>query len=155
MRRKASKRIVVVGKLYDTQLMSVADIKDSVQARLDDWLGKDNVRFEFNKIDDRTFEYTFYRKYGPWYEPSPFYTPGDHGYIGNILMKDRQIFLGEGWQSGTYADLTEHTCWYVGYNPQDFVLSDYQKLCQQLKADRPKTLDYKDNLEKIVITIGY
>lgn len=55
MRRKASKRIVVVGKLYDTQLMSATDIKDSVQARLDDWLGKDNVRFEFNKIDDRTF----------------------------------------------------------------------------------------------------
>lgn len=78
-------------------------LQNYLQLRYDCWLGKDTVRVEVSKLEHKLIELKVYRTYGDWYEDPHLYS----GNRGSIFQLDEWIIMGEEYQTGTVADLTQ------------------------------------------------
>ena len=82
------KQIFLVGKVYDLSKVTVQEIKDDVQNRLDAHYGKGRILFTLN-VDKQTKEViiNFWRSYNEWYHPEE---------TNNIFCADMDLITGRG-----------------------------------------------------------
>ena len=145
-------KIVLFDDLYDTKLMTPHDIQILGQLRLDQWLGKDKVKFEVDQVSDRVFKFTLWRTYGHWYEdPKRFSECNEH-----IVDVDALIFKGEGYQTGTVADFSKHPGWCI-WNPdiKSIFLPDMREIAKKHHGTRIKSIEVDNNLDHIDLIITY
>ena len=82
------KQIFLVGKVYDLSKVTVQEIKDDVQNRLDAHYGKGCIVFTLN-VDKQAKEViiNFWRSYNEWYHPKE---------TNNIFCADMDLITGRG-----------------------------------------------------------
>lgn len=145
-------KIVLFDYLYDTKQMTEVMIQGHGQHRLDQWLGKDKVKFEVKGIVDKTFRCTLWREYGIWYhDPGPFSSRND-----SVVDVDAQIFLGRNYQTGTEVDFSEHPGWCIWYpDIETIFLPEMKKTARDHHGSRIKRIEVDNNLDHIDMTITY
>ncbi len=145
-------RIVLFDELYKTNSLAPSGIELLGQLRLDEWLGKDKVKFEVNRPKDRVFKFTLWRQYGPWYEDPKRFSDCNE----TINSWDMNIFLGTDYQTGTYADFSTHPGPYIlSYGVQEDFLPDLRNMAKKYHGTRIKSIDVDNNLDHVVLTITY
>ena len=145
-------RIVIFDELYPTSSFTPSDIESYGQRRLDAWLGVGKVKFEVAQLSDRTFKFTLWRTYGSWYDdPKRFSNCNE-----TINSWDMNIFLADGYQTGTYADFSTHPGPYIlSYGVQENFLRDLRAMAKKHHGTRIKAIDVDNNLDHVVLTITY
>ncbi len=144
-------RIVLFDELYQTNSLSPLGIQFMGQHRLDAWLGPDNVKLEVAQLEERKFQFTLWRNYGDWYkDPKPWSDCNE-----SINSWDMCIFLGDGYQTGTYADFSIHPGPYIiSHGIPDF-LRELRDMAKKHHGTRIKAIDVDNNLDHVVLTITY
>lgn len=145
-------RIVLFDELYPTSSFTPSDIESYGQRRLDSWLGVGKVKFEVAQLAERTFKFTIWREYGPWYEdPKRFSDCNEH-----IVDFDAQIFLGRGYRPFSTVDFTNHPGWCI-WEPdiETLFLPEMRKVAKKHHGTRIKSIDVDNNLDHVVLTITY
>ena len=85
---RLSKKFFVVGKIYDTALMTDQEIKDAVQENLDDYIGEGKVDFSIH-TDSNLISLIFIR-FTDYYKQNNIYLSKD------LLDADAFMLTGEG-----------------------------------------------------------
>ena len=144
-------RIALFDHLYKTKDWTLTGLQNIGQIHLDNWLGKDNVRLEVARPQDRVLVYTLWRTYGDWYkDPKPWSDCNE-----KINSWDMNIFLGDGYQTGKCADFSIHTGPYIiSYGIPDF-LRELRALAKKYHGTRIKSVEVDNNLDHVVLTITY
>lgn len=137
-------KVLLVGQVYNTKNYSELELQARLQERLDAWLGKDTVKVKVLNLENKRIELQIFRRYGDWYEdPDKFFPKAN-----SIFQLDEQLILGEGYQSGTIADLSVHECKYVVLNDvQSIFLPKYRRLAKENHCSRIKNLQFDDHLD--------
>lgn len=145
-------RVVLFDHLYRTKDWSLSGLQAIGQIHLDAWLGKGNVRLDVDRPQDRVLVYTLWRTYGSWYDdPKRFSNCNE-----TINSWDMNIFLGDGYQTGTYADFSTHSGPYIlSYGVQENFLRDLRAMAKKHHGTRIKAIDVDNNLDHVVLTIIY
>lgn len=144
--------IVLFDHPYSTKDWSPLGIQTLGQHRLDQWLGPGKVKFDVAQLSDRTFKFTLWRTYGPWYEDPKRFSDCNE----TINAWDMNIFLGDGYQTGTYADFTTHPGPYIiSYGVQEDFLRNLRNLAKKHHGTRIKAIDVDNYLDHVVLTITY
>lgn len=145
-------RIVLFDELYKTNSLSPLGIQYMGQHRLDQWLGPGKVKFEVAQLADRTFKFTLWRTYGPWYEDPKRFSDCNE----TINSWDENIFLGTDYQTGTVADFENHPGPYIISNcVQSIFLPKMRDMARKYHGTRIKAIDVDNNLDHVVLTITY
>ena len=145
-------RIVLFDELYQTNSLSPLGIQFMGQNRLDDWLGPGNVKFEVAQLEERKFQFTLWRNYGDWYENPKRFSDCNE----TINAWDMNIFLGDGYQTGTYADFSIHPGPYIiSYGVQENFLPDLRDMAKKYHGTRIKNIEVDNNLDHIDLVITY
>ena len=145
-------KIVLFDCPYDTKYLSPQDIQAAGQFRLNLWLGKDKVKFEVHKIEEKIWKFTLWRTYGPWYkDPKPWSDCNE-----KINSWDENIFLGTEYQTGTEADFENHPGPYI-INPdiETIFLPDMKQMAKKHHGSRIRSLSVDNNLDHVELTITY
>lgn len=141
----------LIQKVYDTKEQTLADIQQDAQIRLDVWLGKGNAKIAIAQVGDKTLQYTIDRKYGRFYQdPRPYSDCNE-----SIFSWDKYIFLGTGWQVGTYADFEHLDAPYVITPSVEDFLKELRMASRENHASRVRSVAVDNYLEKIIITVEY
>lgn len=145
-------RVVLFDHLYRTKDWSLLGLQTMGQYDLDAWLGKGNVRLDVDRPQDRVLVYTLWRTYGSWYDdPKRFSNCNE-----TINSWDMNIFLGDGYQTGTYADFSTHSGPYIlSYGVQENFLRDLKDMAKKHHGTRIKAIDVDNYLDHVVLTITY
>lgn len=145
-------RVVLFDHLYRTKDWSLLGLQTMGQYDLDAWLGKGNVRLDVDRPQDRVLVYTLWRTYGSWYDdPKRFSSCNE-----TINAWDMNIFLADGYQTGTYADFSTHPGPYIlSYGVQENFLRDLRAMAKKHHGTRIKAIDVDNNLDHVVLTITY
>ena len=145
-------KIVLFDEVYDTKSLSPLGIQTMGQYRLDQWLGKDKVKFEVAQISDRVFKFTIWRTYGPWYEDPKLFSDCNE----SILDYDSNIFEGLGYQTGTVADFSEHQGWAI-WRPdvKSLFLREMREIAKRHHGTRIKDIQVDNNLDHVDVIITY
>lgn len=144
--------IVLFDHPYSTKDWSPLGIQTLGQHRLDQWLGPGKVKFDVAQLSDRTFKFTLWRTYGPWYEDPKRFSDCNE----TINSWDENIFLGTDYQTGTYADFSTHPGPYIlSYGVQENFLRDLRAMAKKHHGTRIKAIDVDNNLDHVVLTITY
>ena len=109
----AKQKINICGAVFDvTSHLGVAQLL--IQRRYDEWLGKGTVQIKLYKTTNNEIEVWIYRKYGSFYKPynQLYVDPKDYF----IFSYDIQFLLGDGYQTGTYANLSQHNGNSISYH---------------------------------------
>ena len=145
-------RIVLFDDLYPTNSLAPLGIQTLGQHRLDQWLGPGKVKFEVAQLADRTFKFTLWRTYGPWYEDPKRFSDCNE----TINSWDMNIFLADGYQTGTVADFENHPGPYIISNcVQSIFLPKMRDMARKYHGTRIKSIDVDNNLDHVVLTITY
>lgn len=145
-------RIALFDHLYRTKDWSLTGLQTIGQIHLDDWLGKGNVRLEVDRPQDRVLMYTIWRNYGDWYENPKRFSDCNE----TINAWDMSIFLGDGYQTGTYADFSTHTGPYIiNYGVQENFLRDLRALAKKYRGTRIRAIDVDNYLDHVILRITY
>ena len=96
-------KIYMAGTAINLRGHKEQSLQNYLQLRYDCWLGKDTVKVEVSKLEHKLIELKVYRTYGGWYEDPQLYS----GNRGSIFQLDEWIIMGEEYQTGTVADLTQ------------------------------------------------
>lgn len=145
-------RIVLFDELYKTNSLAPSGIELLGQSRLDQWLGKDKVKFEVKQESEKVFEFTLWRTYGQWYEDPKRFSDCNE----TINSWDENIFLGIGYQTGTYADFSTYPGRYIINNGvQSIFLPELRDMANRYHGTRIKSIDVDNNLDHVVLTITY
>ena len=145
-------KLVIFDEVYNTKSLSTLGIEFMGQDRLDQWLGKDKVKFEVKQLDAKVYKFTIWRTYGRWYEdPKRFSDCNEH-----IVDIDAMIIKGEGYQTGTVADFSEHPGWCI-WEPdiKSMFLPDMRAIAKKHHGTRIKSIEADNNLDHIDLTITY
>lgn len=145
-------KIVLFDYPYDTKQMTEVMIQGHGQHRLDSWLGKDKVRFEVQKIEEKIWKFTIWRHYGPWYEdPKRFSGCNEH-----INSWDESILLGTEYQTGTEADFETFTGPYIINNDiKSIFLPEMREMAKKHHGTRIKSIEVDNNLDHIELKVVY
>ena len=145
-------RIALFDHLYKTKDWSLSGLQAIGQIHLDDWLGKGNVRLEVDRPQDRVLVYTIWRQYGDWYENPKRFSDCNE----TINAWDMSIFLGDGYQTGTYADFSTHTGPYIISNcVQSIFLPEMKEMAKRHHGSRIKHIAVDTYLDHVELTITY
>ncbi len=145
-------KIVLFDHCYNTKTLSTLGIQALGQHRLDQWLGKDNVKFEVSQLSEESFKFTLWRQYGNWYkDPKPFSDCNEH-----IVDFDEAIFLGVGYQTGTTADFSQHPGWCIWNDDiKTIFLPKMREIAKKYHGTRIKSIEVDNNLDHIDMIINY
>ena len=143
-------KYVLFDEVYNTKSLSAQGMSFMMQNRLDDWLGKGTVKVEVSLPAEKEMSVKLWRKYGTWYEdPKRFSNCND-----SIYSFDEHIFLGTDYQTGTYADLTQHIGRYLIYDDvQSIFLPDMKEMAKRHHGSRIKSVSVDNNLDFIELGI--
>ena len=145
-------KIVLFDTVYNTKSLSLKGIQTLAQMRLDAWLGIDKVKLDVVQLADRTFKFTLWREYGPWYkDPKCVSNCNEH-----IVDYDANIFLGTNYQTGTVADFSQHPGWCIWYpDIKSIFLRDMRDRAKRYHGTRIKSIEVDNNLDHIDLVISY
>ena len=145
-------KIVLFDEVYNTKSLSPLGIEFMGQDRLDQWLGKDKVKLEVKQLDAKVYKFTIWRTYGRWYEDPKRFSDCNE----RIVDIDAMIIKGEGYQTGTVADFSEHPGWCI-WNPdiKSIFLPEMRVIAKKHHGARIKSMEVDNNLDHIDLTITY
>ncbi len=144
-------KVFIAGEIFDTGKTNVSDIKWKLQRRLFQWLGlTPDGEFNFKvdsvaMINPNKIELKFSRHYGSYYDTA--FTHEDC-----IFSYDKQILLGDGYQTGCNADFSKHPGRYVIRYHIDGFLDDYKQTVKGLHCSRMKKISISEIPDQITIT---
>ena len=139
----------LIGTVLDTKSLSPNGFQFILQQRLDDWLGKDKTQIKVDALNSNTMKFTLYRKYGDdWYDDPQMFQPNH-----DVFSWDEIILLGDGYETGTYADLENLPGRYVIYLDENIFFSDYKELAKKNHCTRIKNLEQQSYLDRIEFTV--
>lgn len=138
----------LIGTVLDTKVYTAQEMQELLQRRLDAWLGKDKTQIKVDALNGNTMKFTFYRKYGDWYEDPQRFQPQT-----SVFSWDKHILLGDDYQTGTIADFDTLTGRYViSYDEDDF-FSDYKEKAKEHLCTPIKSLQQQSYLDRIELTV--
>ena len=144
--------IVLFDEPYSTKSLSPLGIQTLGQTRLDQWLGKDKVKFEVAQLGSRKFKFTLWRQYGSWYQDPKLWSNCND----SINSWDENIFLGTEYQTGTVADFSTHPCSYIICNDvKSIFLPEMRDMAKKYHGTRIKSIDVDNNLDHVDLVITY
>lgn len=148
----SKQKINIAGAVFDvTKYLKCTE--QFIQDRYDSWLGKDTVKVNLEKPTDNVVEVKIYRTYGSYYKPQDMRTMEPKYRF--IFSYDRQFLLGTDYQTGTYADLSLHRGQYIIFDDLETFFREYRKQARELKATRPKELEFEDHLDYMKLTLTF
>ncbi len=138
----------LINTVLDTKSLSANEMQVALQHRLDSWLGKDKTQIKVNALNSNTMKFTFYRKYGSWFEDPQRFQPQT-----SVFSWDKHILLGDDYQTGTTADFDTLTGRYViSYHEEDF-FADYKAEAKKNHCTPIKSLQQQSYLDRIELTV--
>lgn len=138
----------LIGAVLDTKVYTAQEIQEVLQRRLDSWLGKEKTQIKVTELNDRTMKFTLYRKYGDWYEDPQMFQPNR-----GVFSWDECILLGDGYETGTYADFENHPGRYIIYDDEKDFFYDYKEKARENHCTRIKQLSQQSFLDRIELTV--
>ena len=138
----------LINTVLDTKNLSPNGMQTLLQQRLDAWLGKDKTQIKVDALNGNTMRFTLYRKYGDWYEDPQQFKPQR-----SVFCWDKIILLGDGYETGTEADLETLTGRYVISYHQDDFFHDYKEIAKGNHCTRIKHLEQQSFLDRIEFTV--
>ena len=144
---RLSKKFFVVGKIYDTALMTDQEIKDAVQENLDDYIGEGKVNFsiytEPNMISLIFIRFTDY------------YKQNNIDLSKDMIDADAFMITGEGYQGFHLPSMFPTVPF--GYTPYVMSQSDfkmaYKESSELLGADKVKWMKTEVTPHSVVLRI--
>ena len=144
---RLSKKFFVVGKIYDTALMTDQEIKDAVQENLDDYIGEGKVNFsiytEPNMISLIFIRFTDY------------YKQNNIDLSKDMIDADAFMITGEGYQGFHLPSMFPTVPF--GYTPYVMTQSDfkmaYKESSELLGADKVKWMKTEVTPHSVVLRI--
>ena len=142
------KKIFLGGKVYDLSTITVQEIIDDVQSRLDTYYGKNRIRFTLN-VDKQAKEViiNFWRSYNEWYHPEN---------KTNIFCTDMDLITGRGiegfqvpcmWPTAPFG--------YPFSTGIDDFITCYKKSAKKLGASRMKDIQISHNEHNLNVRLFY
>ncbi len=138
----------LIETVLDSKKLSPIGMQTLLQQRLDDWLGKGKAHIKVDALNSNTMKFTLYRTYGDWYDDPQMFQPNH-----DVFSWDENILLGNGYQTGTYADLENLPGRYVIYLDENIFFSDYKELAKKNHCTRIKNLEQQSYLDRIEFTV--
>ena len=138
----------LIGSVLDTKVYTVQEMQEVLQRRLDSWLGKDKTQIRVEELNDHTMKFTFYRKYGSWFEDPQRFQPQT-----SVFSWDEHTLLGDDYQTGTTADFDTLTGRYVISDNENDFFSDYKEKARENHCTRIKQLSQQSYLDRIELTV--
>ena len=138
----------LIGTVLDTKVYTAQEMQETLQRRLDAWLGKDKTQIQVTEMNDHTIKFTLYRKYGAWFEDPQRFQPQT-----SVFSWDKHILLGDDYQTGTYADFDSHSGRYVVSNHENDFFYDYKEKARENHCSRIKQLSQQSYLDRIELTV--
>ena len=137
-------KIYIAGTVVDLRGHNEPTLQNFLQLRYDSWLGKDTVRVEVTKLGHKVIKMKVYRTYGEWYEDPTRFSENK----GSVFQLDKWMILGEGYQTGTYADLTQLGGRYVIRDDiKSIFMYRWRELARENHCSRIKNVEFEDFLE--------
>lgn len=144
---RLSKKIFVVGKVYDTALMTDQEIEDAVQKDLDDYIGTGKVDFSIHTEPDM-ISLVFIRFTG-------YYGEKSIDMAKEMIDADAFMITGEGYQGFHLSSLLPTVPF--GYTPYVMTQSDfkmaYKESSELLGADKVKWMKTEVTPHSVVLRI--
>lgn len=144
---RLSKKFFIVGKVYDTALMTDQEISNAVQKDLDDYIGKGMVDFCIH-TEANMISLIFIRS-------TNYYTEKNIDMIQEMIDADAFMITGEGYQ-GFHMPLIFPTVPF-GYSPYVMAQSDfkqaYKESAELLGADQVKWMKIEVTPHSVVLRI--
>ena len=144
---RLSKKIFVVGKIYDTALMTDQEIEDAVQKDLDDYIGTGKVDFSIHTEPDM-ISLVFIRFTG-------YYGEKSIDMAKEMIDADAFMITGEGYQGFHLPSLFPTVPF--GYTPYVMTQSDfkmaYKESSELLGADKVKWMKTEVTPHSVVLRI--
>ena len=142
------KQIFLVGKVYDLSKVTVQEIKDDVQNRLDAHYGKGCIVFTLN-VDKQAKEViiNFWRSYNEWYHPEE---------TNNIFCADMDLITGRGIEGFAvpYMWPTVPFGYPFSTGIDDFIPC-YKKSAKELGASRMKDIQIRHSENNLNVRLFY
>ena len=144
---RLSKKIFVVGKVYDTAMMTDQEIEDAVQKDLDDYIGTGKVDFSIHTEPDM-ISLVFIRFTG-------YYGEKSIDMAKEMIDADAFMITGEGYQGFHLPSLFPTVPF--GYTPYVMTQSDfkmaYKESSELLGADKVKWMKTEVTPHSVVLRI--
>lgn len=144
---RLSKKIFVVGKVYDTAMMTDQEIEDAVQKDLDDYIGTGKVDFSIHTEPDM-ISLVFIRFTG-------YYGEKSIDMAKEMIDADAFMITGEGYQGFHLPSMFPTVPF--GYTPYVMSQSDfkmaYKESSEQLGADKVKWMKTEVTGYSVVLRI--
>ena len=144
---RLSKKIFVVGKVYDTALMTDKEIRDAVQTDLDDYIGKGKVDFSIHIVSNM-ISLIFIRFTG-------YYKQNNVDMTKEMIDADAFMVTGEGY-NGFHLPLMFPIASF-GYSPYVMAQSDfkmaYKESAELLGADKVGWMKMEVTPHSVVLRI--
>ena len=144
---RLSKKFFVVGKVYDTAIMTDQEIKDTVQKDLDDYIGTGKVNFNIHTEPNMIF--LIFRRSTNYYEQNNVDLAKD------MVDADAFMVTGEGYNG--FRLPSKFPIAPFGYHPyllgqSDFKMA-YKESAELLGADKVKWMKMEVSHYSVVIRI--
>ncbi len=144
---RLSKKIFVVGKIYDTALMTDTEIRDAVQTDLDDYIGKGKVDFSIH-IASNMISLIFIRFTG-------YYKQNNVDTTKEMIDADAFMVTGEGYNGFHLPSMFPIASF--GYSPYVMVQLDfkiaYKESAELLGADKVRWMKMEVTPHSVVLRI--
>ena len=144
---RLSKKFFVVGKVYDTALMTDQEIKKAVQKDLDDYIGEGKVNFSIH-TDSNMISLVFIRFTG-------YYGQKSIDMDKDMIDADAFMITGEGYQGFHLLSLFPTVPF--GYTPYVMAQSDfkmaYKESSELLGTDKVKWMKMEVTPHSVVLRI--
>ena len=144
---RLSKKIFVVGKVYDTAMMTDQEIEDAVQKDLDDYIGTGKVDFSIHTEPDM-ISLVFIRFTG-------YYGEKSIDMAKDMIDADAFMITGEGYQGFHLPSMFPIAPF--GYSPYTLAQSDfktaYKDSAKLLGADKVRWMKMEVTAHSVVLRI--
>ena len=144
---RLSRKIFVVGKIYDTALMTDQEIGDAVQEDLDDYIGSGKVNFSIH-TDSNMISLIFIRF-------TDYYKQNNIDLSKDMIDADAFMITGEGYQGFHLPSMFPTVPF--GYSPYTLAQSDfkmaYKESSELLGADKVKWMKTEVTPHSVVLRI--
>ena len=144
---RLSKKFFVVGKVYDTALMTDQEIKKAVQKDLDDYIGEGKVNFSIH-TDSNMISLIFIRF-------TDYYKQNNIDLSKDMIDADAFMITGEGYQGFHLPSMFPTVPF--GYTPYVMAQSDfkmaYKESSELLGTDKVKWMKMEVTPHSVVLRI--
>ena len=148
-------KILLFTKIYDTEVLTMREIEESVQNDLDTYLGKPGmVKVKIDSVSGYVF-YTLYRVYTDEIGKDFTYDRQD-----SVRLEDCQLFTGHGcldfklpspWGGTPYLNAMPMIVWLEESAPA----KAYMRSCKALGADVPRSVSLKSEESYFFASMHY